>query len=79
MKDEILRARRSGFNAGVDYIANFINALDSEGMTGREVRSAIYSACLEARPPAAMLDVAPIPGEQIAENANCSGQGKSDG
>jgi hypothetical protein len=48
------RVERSGFNAGLDHIANFINALDSSEMTGRDVRSAIYSECLTARPRASL-------------------------
>lgn len=43
--------RRRGFNAGLDHIANFINALDSSEMSGRDVRSAIYSECLTASTP----------------------------
>lgn len=39
-----------GFWAGLDHVANFINALDTSEMTGREVRSAIYAECLSARP-----------------------------
>ena len=31
---------------GLDHIANFINALDSEGMTAKDVRTAIYAECL---------------------------------
>jgi hypothetical protein len=34
---------------GLDHIANFINALDSEGMTAGEVRSAIYAECIKPR------------------------------
>lgn len=33
-------------NAGLDHIANFINALDTEGMTALEVRKAIYKECI---------------------------------
>lgn len=44
------RGERSGFFAGLEHIANFINTLDSDGMSGRDVRSAIYSECLTARP-----------------------------
>ena len=33
-------------NPGLDHIANFLNALDTEGMTVNEVRSAIYAECV---------------------------------
>jgi len=31
---------------GLDHIANFINTLDTEGMTAKDVRTAIYAECL---------------------------------
>lgn len=39
-----------GFYDALDHIAGFINALDSGEMTAKDVRSAIYSECLTARP-----------------------------
>lgn len=38
------------FWSGLDHIANFINALDTSDMTAKQVRTAIYSECLTARP-----------------------------
>lgn len=32
---------------GLDHIANFINSLDTEGMSLNELRSAIYKECLD--------------------------------
>lgn len=32
---------------GLDHIANFLNSLDTEGMTAKEVRTAIYTECLK--------------------------------
>lgn len=39
---------RTAYNIGpgLDHIANFINSLDTEGMTVNEVRSAIYAECI---------------------------------
>jgi len=34
---------------GLDHIANFINALDTSDMTAKQVRTAIYSECLEPK------------------------------
>lgn len=39
-----------GFLSGLDHVAGFINSLDSADMSGKQVRSAIYSECLTARP-----------------------------
>ena len=32
---------------GLDHIANFLNSLDTEGMSIKELRSAIYKECLD--------------------------------
>ena len=32
---------------GLDHIANFLNALDTEGMAAKDVRTAIYTECLQ--------------------------------
>jgi hypothetical protein len=42
---------RRGYYSAADELMNFINALDSSEMSGREVRSAIYGKALEMRPP----------------------------
>ncbi len=34
---------------GLDHIANFLNALDTEGMSVKDVRTAIYIECLEPK------------------------------
>jgi hypothetical protein len=47
---EMKREFSRGFFAALDHIAAFINALDSGDMTGKQVRTAIYSECLTARP-----------------------------
>jgi hypothetical protein len=55
---------------GLDHIANFLNALDTEGMTTSEVRSAIYSECLEPGCKSALRpDPAPkpAPGDVVNE------------
>lgn len=46
-----LTSERAARNAGplwpgLDHIAHFINALDTEGMSVKDVRSAIYAECL---------------------------------
>jgi len=41
------KPRTADLMPGLDHIANVLNALDTEGMTPNEVRSAIYSECLE--------------------------------
>lgn len=41
---EYQRGRYEAF----DHIANFINALDTSEMTAKDVRTAIYTECLEA-------------------------------
>ncbi len=33
-----------------DYLMNWLTALDTEGMTGNEVRSAVYSWAIAMRP-----------------------------
>lgn len=43
-------ARNSGFYDGVADVANHINALDTEGMSAAQVRSAIYQYCIDAQP-----------------------------
>lgn len=40
------RKKRGELWPGLDHIADFINALDSEGMTARDVRKAIYTECI---------------------------------
>ncbi len=53
---------------GLDHIASFINALDSEGMSAKDVRTAIYTECLEPRHRLAAQPPAPLtlPGESEA-------------
>lgn len=55
LSDAVVQARavcaaykvlRSKPHNGFDHIANFINALDTEGMTPIEVRSAVYKECM---------------------------------
>ena len=36
---------------GLDHIANYINSLDTEGMSGLEVRKAIYRQCIQPGKP----------------------------
>lgn len=45
-----LRSFSRGFYAALDHIAGFINSLDSGDMSGKQVRTAIYSECLTAKP-----------------------------
>jgi Mg-chelatase subunit ChlD len=42
---------------GLDHIANFLNSLDTEGMTANEVRSAIYKECITPTRSKIMLSV----------------------
>ena len=44
-----------GYYTAADDLANFINALDTSQMDGKQVRTAIYSKCLEMRPSVAAL------------------------
>jgi len=37
---------KSALWSGLDHIANFMNALDTEGMSTKQVRSAIYAECI---------------------------------
>lgn len=47
LQAENARLVKQSIMPGLDHIANFINALDSEAMSGKEVRTAIYSECLQ--------------------------------
>ena len=39
-------SRNRDLRPGLDYIANFINSVDTEGMTALQVRSLIYKECM---------------------------------
>jgi hypothetical protein len=48
-----------GWFAALEHLAGFINTLDSGPMSGKEVRTAIYSECLTSRPPTLARKPAP--------------------
>lgn len=39
------KKKRGELWAGLDHVANFINALDTQGMSAKRVRSVIYAEC----------------------------------
>jgi len=42
--------KRRSYMQAMDDVMNFLNSLDSSEMSPKEVRSAVYSFCMEARP-----------------------------